>query len=183
VRARARRVAPGGLDLGRSVPAPVPAGPSAVLVRPIEPGDARELSRTFGRLSALSRFRRFLVPLDQLTHHQLHYLTHVDHVNHEALIALDAATGAGVGIARFIRDPDDRSRGRFAAVVADDWQGRGIGTLLVSRLTERAHTLGIEVLEGRTVAANRAARRLAASSLDGCAGTLVLTLQPGPAAS
>jgi GNAT superfamily N-acetyltransferase len=177
VRARARRVAAGGLDLRRSPAAP--DGSLPPVVRPIEPGDARELARTFGRLSALTRFRRFLVPLDQLTHRQLDYLTRVDQVDHVALIAVDPVTGAGLGAARFVRDPEQPSRAVFAAVVADAWQGRGIGTLLLSRLAERARSLGVEVLEGRTVAANRAARRLgAAATLDGCAGTLVLTLRP-----
>jgi GNAT superfamily N-acetyltransferase len=177
VRAQARRVAAGTLDL-RHAPAD-PDGSEAPVVRPIEPGDARELARTFGRLSALTRFRRFLVPLDQLSHRQLDYLTRVDQVNHVALIAVDPATGAGLGVARFVRDPDQPCRAVFAAVVADAWQGRGIGTLLISRLAERARSLGIEVLEGRTVAANRAARRLgAATTLDGCAGTLVVTLRP-----
>jgi RimJ/RimL family protein N-acetyltransferase len=174
-RAHARRVAAGGLDR-RSAP----AGSSQVVVRPIEPGDARELARTFGRLSALSRFRRFLAPLERLSQRQLEYLTCVDHLDHEALIALDAATGAGVGVARYVRDPVQPRRADFATVVADAWQGRGIGALLVSRLAEHAAGNGIEVLEGRTVAANRAARRLAHASLDACAGTLVLTLRIQP---
>jgi GNAT superfamily N-acetyltransferase len=175
-RAHARRVAAGGLDR-RSPSAPDTAGSRQIVVRPIEPGDARELARVFGRLSALSRFRRFLAPLERLSQGQLEYLTCVDHVDHEALIALDAATGAGVGVARYVRDPAQPRRGDFATEVADAWQGRGIGALLVSRLAEHAAGNGIEVLEGRTVAANRAARRLAHASLDACAGTLVLTLR------
>ena len=49
--------------------------------------------------------------------------------------------GEPVGVARLVRD------GRVAEVafaVADDWQHRGIGTLLVDRLAEDARAAGIE---------------------------------------
>jgi hypothetical protein len=71
------------------------------------PADAAELLRIFERLGALSRFRRFLMPLNRLSKRQIEYLARIDHTNHEALIAFDAQTGDGVGVARYLRNPRD----------------------------------------------------------------------------
>ena len=82
----------------------------------------------------MSRYRRFLAPIDHLSDQQLAYLTQVDHIAHEALLAIDTATGEDVAVARFIRDPEDPSRAEVAIVVFDRWQGRGVGRTLADRL-------------------------------------------------
>jgi GNAT superfamily N-acetyltransferase len=69
---------------------------------------------------------------------ELDYLTVVDHHDHEALGALDPDTQRGIGVARFVRSPDDPEVAEFAIAAADDWQGRGVGTALLSELSERA---------------------------------------------
>jgi GNAT superfamily N-acetyltransferase len=131
-----------------------------ILIRPIEPQDAGQLRAGFERLGAVSRYRRFLSELDHLSPHQLDYLTHVDHTDHEALAALAATTGAGVGTARFVRDPAARRKAEVAVVVADDWQGRGVGAALLDHLAKRARATGIEVFTARTIVGNEAARRV-----------------------
>jgi len=151
----------------RREPPPAPHGEPArladgarILIRPIEAGDAQELRRGFDRLSAGSRYQRFLAPIAYLTQDQIDFLTHVDHTTHEALVAVDASTGEGVGIARFIRDERDFTRADAALVVADGWQGRGVGTLLAERLAARARTVGVKSFTARMLAGNHAARRL-----------------------
>ncbi len=135
-------------------------GGDEIAVRPVRPDDAERLRVAFGHLGALTRLRRFLVPIDHLTSHQIGYLTHVDHVDHEAILALDGRTGEGIGVARYVRDPADPRRARVAAVVVDGWQGRGVGTVLVEHLSAHARAHGIETFTGATVAGNEAARRL-----------------------
>jgi RimJ/RimL family protein N-acetyltransferase len=152
-----------------------------ILIRPIEPEDAEQLRSGFERLAAVSRYRRFLSEIDHLTHSQLDYLTHVDHQDHEALAALCAATGTGVGIARYVRDPDDGSQAEVAIAVADAWQRRGVGAVLLARLVKRARANGIERVTARMIVGNEAARRLLTSVgevLDErrLAGTIELTL-------
>ena len=131
-----------------------------ILIRPIEAGDAQELRTGFDRLDVGSRYQRFLAPIAYLTQDQLDFLTHVDHTTHEALVAVDATTGEGVGVARFIRDGRDPARADVAVVVADRWQGRGVGTLLAGRLADRARTVGVTSFTARMLAGNHAARRL-----------------------
>ena len=48
----------------------------------------------------------------ELTDDIVTYLTDVDHHDHEALAAIDAATGEGVGVARFVRCATGRTRPR-----------------------------------------------------------------------
>jgi hypothetical protein len=95
------------------------------VVRPIEPEDLHDLAVGFRRLSALSRFRLFRERVDRLAREQVVELTRVDHDSHEALVALDAATGEGVGVARYVRMPGDPSRAEVARTILDPWQHRG----------------------------------------------------------
>jgi RimJ/RimL family protein N-acetyltransferase len=112
-------------------------------IRPIEPGDRAAFIAAFERLSPQSRFRRFLSPHDKLSAAELRYFTEVDHHDHEALVAVDVDAGEGVGVARYVRDRERPESAEIAVAVADDWQGRGIGTELLHRLADRARAEGI----------------------------------------
>ena len=116
---------------------------SEVLIRPVQPADAPLLADGFARLSDKSRRMRFLARKDQLSAAELRYLTDVDHHDHEALGALDQADGRGVGVARYVRDAEDRHTAEIAITIVDDWQGRGLGTELLTRLSGRARSEGI----------------------------------------
>ncbi|MFN8176280.1 MAG: GNAT family N-acetyltransferase [Solirubrobacteraceae bacterium] len=126
----------------------------AIRVRPIAAGDAEALRTGFAHLSDEARYRRFLTPTEHLTEQQIAYFVDVDHHDHEALVALRADTGEGVAVARYIRSPDARDHAEIAAVVLDDWQGAGIGTLLCERLAERARAEGIRYASGLMLAGN-----------------------------
>lgn len=116
---------------------------SRVDVRPARPDDRELLREGFERLSPESRYRRFLVPVTTISERWLTYLTDVDHHDHEALAALDPVTGRGVGVARYVRSERRPDVAEAAVVVADDWQGRGLGTLLLEVLAARAREEGI----------------------------------------
>jgi GNAT superfamily N-acetyltransferase len=73
---------------------------------------------------------------------QLAYLTEVDHRDHEAVVAMDMAGGELVGVGRYVREPGG-DRAEAAVTVADDWQGRGLGTALTRILAGRAAQEGI----------------------------------------
>jgi len=123
------------------------------LVRPIEPDDRDALRAGFDRLSQGSRYRRFLTSMTRLSSSQLSYLTEVDHHDHEALIAFDPGTGDAVGVARYIRERGS-DRAEAAVTVADDWQGRGLGTALTRRLARRALEEGVRVFTALLLSTN-----------------------------
>jgi RimJ/RimL family protein N-acetyltransferase len=115
-----------------------------VVISRLSPDDAPLLADGFARLSEESRRLRFLTPKPNLSSSELRYLTEVDGHRHEALGAIDPATGRGVAVGRFIRDERDPSRAEVAITVADEWQHRGLGKLLLGRLTDRAREEGVE---------------------------------------
>ena len=67
---------------------------------------------------------------------------HAGH-DHEAVGALSTADGRGVGIARYVRDARDPQAAEIAVTIVDDWQERGLGTELLSRLSDLARQAGI----------------------------------------
>src|SRR5690242_1223364 len=117
---------------------------STVLIRPVRSTDAPLLADGFARLSRQSRWMRFLGTKTSLSAAELRYLTDVDHHDHEAIGALSAADGRGVGIARYVRDTNDSRSAEIAVTIVDDWQGRGLGTELLARLSDRARQAGID---------------------------------------
>ena len=116
---------------------------STVLLRQIRAADGPLLLDGFARLSAESRQARFLIRKDELTEAELRYFTDVDHHDHEAIVAVSAADGRCVGVARFVRAVEDDQAAEVAVTVVDDWQRRGVGAVLLSQLLERALHEGI----------------------------------------
>ncbi len=125
-------------------------------MRPIAPEDKPGLAASFERLSEDSRYRRFLTTKNALSRTELDYLVNVDHRDHEAIVALDPATGEGLGVARYVRSADDPQLAEVAVTVADDWQGRGLGRALLDRLTYRARREGVKRFSAVVLSDNRA---------------------------
>jgi RimJ/RimL family protein N-acetyltransferase len=154
---------------------------SVVHIRPIGPEDKELLRVGFQRLSEESRYRRFLRPVKRLSEHDQTYFTEVDHVNHEALVALGPHGSEPVGVARFIRLPDPQAA-EVAIAVIDEWQARGVGTLLLHELVERARAVGVRRFTATCLADNREAidllQQLGATRIEGSdAGVVELTIQ------
>jgi GNAT superfamily N-acetyltransferase len=117
--------------------------------------DRELLLRGFERLSAESRYRRFLAPMPHLTEGMIRYLTEIDHRDHEAVIALVKQSGEGIGVARYVRHPDRPEVAELAVTVIDDWQGRGLGTVLLGLISARAREEGITAFTALILATNQ----------------------------
>ena len=82
-------------------------------------------------------------------------LTQIDYYNEMALIAVrphDAAEEQ-IGVVRYTTNLDQKSC-EFALVVADAWQGRGIGHQLMQKLMEIARDRGLERMDGQVLSSN-----------------------------
>ena len=118
-------------------------------LRPIGPRDAGVMQAYVRGLSPDSRYHRFFGALYELPPAELERVIHLDRKYELALLAetrVDAAALV-IGEARYALAPD-RLEGEFALSVADDWRGKGLGTLLMADIECRATSLGAEHLCG-----------------------------------
>ncbi len=113
-----------------------------VAFRPVGPDDKPLLEQGMAMLSPASRRLRFMSSIENLSRSQLAYLTEIDHESHLAWGAMVA--GQPVAVGRLVRLAGSPERAEIAITVVDDWQGRGLGKLLVRLLAEIGRWIGIE---------------------------------------
>jgi RimJ/RimL family protein N-acetyltransferase len=135
-----------------------------VLVRPAVRADRDLLAGGFERLSPESRYRRFFAPVKTLSPSLLDYLMSMDYVDHFAWAALSAEPGidgrpVGAGVSRYIRLGDPKAA-EMAVTVVDDWQGKGLGRILLDALVLEALENGITRFEGDVLVENRSMQEL-----------------------
>ena len=131
-----------------------------VLVRAVQPADKPLFARGWERFSDESRYRRFMGSKGKLTTSELSFFTELDHIDHEALGAIDPETGEGLAVARYVRDPERPHAAEAAVSVIDAMQGRGLGSLLLSRLCHRAAQNGIRTFTAGLLTTNHSMLRL-----------------------
>lgn len=128
-----------------------------ITVRPLRNGETEVVQSVFDRLGPRSRLLRFGGAKNVLTPAELDLLSRVDD-RHLVLVALIG--GEPVGISRLVRDADDPTLGEVAFAVGDEWQGRGVGSVLVDRLAGEARVAGIECLSATMSTENQASLKL-----------------------
>jgi acetyltransferase len=132
-----------------------------VLLRPIRPEDA-DLERTFvAELSPQTLYRRFMMPVKELSDAMIERFTQIDYDRELALVALQNPNGgtpgaAGsrlCGVARIIPTWED-GVAEFAIVVGDWMQHSGLGRELMLRMFDACRTRGYDVIEGVVLGEN-----------------------------
>ncbi|MDC6208901.1 GNAT family N-acetyltransferase [Ralstonia solanacearum] len=116
-------------------------------VRPILPQDAPLEAALVEGLSSESRYARFLVGGGRLSDETLAAYTQIDYVNHLALV-VSVADADG----RFVLQD---GVAEFALLVADDWQGKGVGRRLFAMLIRAARATGAREVFGEVLSMNR----------------------------
>lgn len=133
-----------------------------MLIRPIRPDNKCMLEMGLRHLSRESVQRRFLAPKTRFSRAELRYLTDVDGRDHAALVAEYPGHPVRrlIGVARYVRLHDDRDAAEVAIVVADDWQRRGLGSLLAEELAAVARRSGVRRFTATMASDNVPAHRL-----------------------
>jgi len=127
---------------------------TVVTIRPIR---AEDLALEQEFVSGLSRHTGYqrLMSVRRPSLEELVRFTDIDHERELALIATTPVEGRErqIGVARYVNEssPGDAE---FAIVLSDDWQGRGLGTRLLTSLVVAARRHGVRRLVGTTLAVN-----------------------------
>jgi acetyltransferase len=133
-------------------------------IRPIHPDDAQMLQELVQNLSPESRYFRFVSSLKELPAALLSRLTLIDYDREMALVAIHRESKTSeqgetreieriVGVSRYITNPDLASC-EFSLVVADDFNGKGLGSRLMMSIMEEARDKGLDEIEGLVLANN-----------------------------
>jgi acetyltransferase len=150
-------------------------------IRPIRPEDEPLLIAFHQTLSEESVRMRYMqgMKLDARTaHERLLRICFPDYDREIALVAehrpSQASQRAVVAVGRLSRDRVARSEAEFSLLVADPWQGRGVGPRVLSRLIEVARQEGIGRIYADILQANMRMQRVCAGlgftigDADGC---------------
>jgi acetyltransferase len=126
-----------------------------ITIRPIKPEDADLEVDFVSRLSAETKYFRFMNTLRELPPAMVARLTQIDYDREMAFLAIIEEDGKEVeiGVCRYAVNPDGESC-EFAIVVADDWQHRGLARKLMGVLIETARNRGLNYMNGVFLANN-----------------------------
>lgn len=133
-------------------------------MRAVVETDAHEIVQAFERLSADSRYLRFMQHKKRLSEAALHRGVHPRPGRDFTFVAtIPASDGIDiVGAAQYVRaDEVDDKTCEFAITVAEDWRASGLASALLASLVRRARRDGYEAMEGSVMAENTAMLRLA----------------------
>ena len=126
-----------------------------ITVRPLRNGESAAVQAVFDQLGPRSRLLRFHGAKNVLTEADLAALARVDETHHVLVALVD---GRPIGIARLVREADTAE---VAFAVGDEWQGRGVGTILVERLRKDARAAGIRHFRADVMPENAPGQALA----------------------
>ena len=132
---------------------------TALLLRPVLPGDSERSTHPTVEFSTETLYRRFMstrAPSPAL----MSYLFQVDYLDHFVWVLVDGMDGPVVADVRFVRDVDDPAVAEIAFIVADEYQGRGIGGFLMDALTIAARVGGVRRFTARLLAENTPMRSI-----------------------
>jgi len=126
---------------------------SSVRLRPIRAEDEAELIAFYARLSPTSAYQRFHTLMARLPPDWAHFLANVDYERRMAIVAVDPDDRV-IAVARYDYNAQSEEA-EVAIVVQDQWQGKGLGTKLMTELLSYAESKGIVRFRAYVVADNR----------------------------
>ncbi|MGD8413513.1 MAG: GNAT family N-acetyltransferase [Candidatus Latescibacterota bacterium] len=128
-----------------------------VTARPVHPTDQPLMKDLFYKLSEEAVYYRFFTHLKRFPQREIQQFVYIDHRQDEAVVV--TVPGANreeiIGVGRYYLDTKT-NRAEVAFVVADEWQGQGIGKFLLETLSQIAKRNGIHGFTAEVLADNKA---------------------------
>ena len=125
--------------------------------RPVKPTDDAALSEMLYSLSPTSLHTRYMTHTMTFPHKDVQQLTNVDYMNNLAIVGTVPGVSSEeiVAIAQYFLDPKTQSA-EVAFIVQDEWQQKGMGTLLLQYLCRVARQRGIKKFFAKVLPTNKA---------------------------
>jgi len=139
-------------------------GGGCYLVRPIRPDDAQMLQDFTRRMSPESRYFRFVSTMRELSVKMLAKFTLIDYDREMALVAIHrerkpneeggfTETERIIGVSRYVTNPD-LSTCEFSLMIADEFNGHGLGSRMMLSIMDVARSNGLTQIEGLVLTNN-----------------------------
>jgi acetyltransferase len=127
-----------------------------VLLRPMKPEDEPLVSDFLGKCSEETIYFRYFKLIKKWTHEMLIRFTQNDYDRELGLMAIGQPPGPEVmlGVCRLVMEAN-RETAEFAVIVADQWQGKGLGPKLVEAVIAIARERRVKLLWGEVLASNQ----------------------------
>ena len=133
-------------------------------VRPVRPDDAEMLQDFVRRMSPESRYFRFVSTMRELSLKMLAKFTLIDYDREMALVAISCERtpdGAGgfteieriIGVSRYVMNPD-LATCEFSLAIADEFNGKGLGSRMMMSIMDVARSKGLAQIEGLVLTNN-----------------------------
>ncbi len=132
-----------------------------ILLRPIQPEDEPMWRQLLSGCSERSIWLRFRYVFKETTHEMATRFCFIDYDRTMAIVAEveDGGQRQLVGVGRLLADADHHEA-EYAVLVADAWQGRGLGGLLTDYCLEICQSWGISRVVAESTADNDRMKRL-----------------------
>jgi acyl-CoA hydrolase len=125
--------------------------------RPVKPTDEAALSEMLYSLSPTSLRTRYMSATVTFPHKDVQQLTNIDYINNLAIVGtVPGVSGEEiVAIAQYFLDPKTQAA-EVAFIVQDEWQQKGMGTVLLQYLCRVAKQRGIKTFYAKVLPNNKA---------------------------
>lgn len=127
-----------------------------VLIRPMKPEDEFLVRDLLDNCSQQTIYFRYFSVVKSWPHESLVRFTQYDYDREIGIAAIGLPPGPStmMGVGRLVMPPG-RPEAEFAVIVADPWQGKGLGEKLIERVIEIARENGVQALSGDVLPENQ----------------------------
>ncbi len=127
-----------------------------IFFRPVKPTDEPALQEMLYSLSTESVQRRYMTQTMKFPHKDLQHLTNIDYYQDLAIVGVVPGVGGEeiVAIAQYFLDPKTLAA-EVAFVVQDEWQQKGMGSLMLDYISQIARQRGVKRFYAKVLPNNR----------------------------